>query len=78
MNIFLLDELMAATELSDYHFLIMISLRLTATRMERVLKERGDLNELDELVDKRNALLKSKRLIDAVLRDYFASDGSIN
>ncbi len=78
INIFLLDELLAADELSNYHFLIMISLRLTAVRMERVLASHGDLNELDELVDKRNALLKTKRLIDAVLWDYYASDGRIN
>lgn len=78
IDINLLDELLAADELANYHFMVMISLRLTATRMERVLASMGDWSELDELVAKRNALLATQRLIDAVLWDYYASDGRIN
>lgn len=78
IDINLLDELLAADELANYHFLVMISLRLTAVRMERVLASMGDWSELDELVAKRNALLATQRLIDAVLWDYYASDGRIN
>lgn len=78
IDINLLDELLAADELANYHFLVMISLRLTAVRMERVLASMGDWSELDELVAKRNALLATQRLIDAVLWDYYASDGRLN
>lgn len=74
----LLDELLATSELSNYYFLVMISLRLTAVRMQRILARHGDAAELDELVLKRNALLATKRLIDYAVLNYFASDGRIN